>query len=134
MIKNRLRIIFVIIILILGSVPLSLGATEDTSDDWTWTYGTYSSVGSYGAPAGYSYAVANVHIHNIGNRLISTNPFYWYFIADGITYSPDTPTFDSSIYRSSVDVGKGGDITVTFVFLVKGSPQTAALTYNNPSY
>lgn len=131
--KNRLAIIFVMMFLILGTVPCALGATTGVSQYWTWTYGTYSSVGSnYIAPTGYSYAVADVHIHNTGTKKISTNPFYWYFIADGITYSPDTPTFDSSIYRSSVDVGQGGDITTTFVYLVKGAPQTAILSYDDP--
>ena len=38
-------------------------------------------------------------------------------------------TFSSSIKHQSVDVGKGGEIETQIVYLVKGNPSEARLSY-----
>lgn len=112
-----------------------MDSTSDVTKNWTWTYGLYPGVGGnkYIAPTGYSYALADVHIHNMGTKKITTNPYYWHFIADGIEYVPDKSTYDNSIYyKSIVDVGQGEEATVKFIYLVKGAPKTATLIYRDP--
>ena len=119
---------------IFGTFTCTLGtaaSSTSTSKDWDWKWGLYHSVGDDVAPDGYNYVVAVINIHNTGDKKISTNPFYWYLTADSITYSPDTPTWDSSIHRPSVKGGKGGKASLTCVYLVQGAPSFATLSYDD---
>jgi hypothetical protein len=108
---------------------LELGQSGDFCY-WDWKYGTTSRINDYeSAPAGESYVVVNLYIKNNVDQSISTNPFFWSFTADGIKYTADAATFSSSIKHQSVDVGKGGEIETQIVYLVKGNPSDAHLTY-----
>ena len=99
--------------------------------DFDWTFQTTPYIGEYyTAPAGSSYVVVNLYLKNNGNKPISTNPYYWNFVANGIKYTVDTATFDSSIHSQTVEVGKGGEIETQLVYLVNGVPTEATLEFN----
>lgn len=99
--------------------------------DFDWTFQTTTYIGNYyAAPAGSSYVIVNMYLKNEGDKPISTNPYYWDFVANGIKYTVDTATFDSSIRSQTVEVRKGGEIETQMVYLVKGVPAEATLEFN----
>ena len=107
---------------------------DDLSNYWNWTAGDVSSIGTYTANQGYNYEIVTLHINNTGTRTISTNPYFWKFTYDGITYDPDVATFSEYINSKTVDVGPGGDIELEIAYLVKSRMKqiTAALSYVGP--
>ena len=99
--------------------------------DFDWTFQTTPYIGDYYiAPTGSSYVLVNLYLKNNGNKPISTNPYYWNFVANGIKYTVDVATFDSSIHSQTVEVGKGGEIETQLVYLVNGVPTEATLEFN----
>ena len=131
--KKSVKIGFVWIVLCfigLSLVPLSTaGDNGDAYLDFKW-YPTDKISQSHIAQSGYEYAVVTIYIKNEGEKSVSTAPYDWNFIADGIKYSPDSATYDDSINPQSVDVMKGGEAETTLVFLVKGQPKTGTLHYS----
>lgn len=81
------------------------------------------------APWNYCYVVVVVRIVNNSNKTVSTNPWDWELEADGIIYEHDTATYDSSINHKTVAVGKGGDFTTEFVYLVPRRTNTLGTRY-----
>lgn len=137
---------YIIVLLLFMAIIFSVGCTETTTEatksttptptekegvcNFDWQYGTTSSIGQYyTAPFGYSYVLVNLYIKNEADRSISTNPYYWNFVADGIKYSVDVASFSEGINQQTVEVGKGGEIEVQFVYLVQGNPREASLEY-----
>lgn len=99
-------------------------------DYTTWEYYTTQQVGQYyTAPAGKQYVIVTVHIDNQGTATYSTNPYSWSLTADGITYQPDTATYDEAIDSKTVEVGPGGKIDVQYAYLVDGNPTEISLNY-----
>src|SRR5665647_271909 len=99
--------------------------------DFDWRFQTTPYIGDYfTAPVGSSYVVVNLYLKNNGDKPISTNPYYWNFVANGIKYTVDTATFDSSILHQTVEVRKGGEIETQMVYLVTGVPTEATLEFN----
>jgi len=97
--------------------------------DWKWY--TTDHIGEYNkAPAGSTYAVVTIYIKNKGDKSASTNPLDWYLLVDGLKYTYDLATFDSSINHLTYDVMKGAETERTIVYLVKGYPQNAELKYD----
>lgn len=109
-------------------------STQDNSKNvcyWDWKSTTATTIGSYNkVPSGYEYFIVTVYLKNDADQSISTNPFSWDLIIDGIKYDPDSATYDSSIDSQSVEVVKGGERETTIVYLVKGKPESAELKYN----
>lgn len=104
----------------------------DTQDAclFDWKYYTTSSIGEYyKAPQGYNYAVVTIYLKNNADSTISTNPWSWTLIADGIEYNHDSSSYSEYINTQSVEVGKGGEMENTMVFIVKGTPVEATLEY-----
>ena len=116
-----------------NGVPVRQEIQTDVCDfDWTFQPTTY--IGDYyTAPAGSSYVIVNVYLKNNGNKPISTNPYYWNFVANGIKYTADSATYDSSTRHQTVEVGKGGEIETQLVYLVNGVPTSATLEFNGLS-
>jgi hypothetical protein len=113
----------------------STNATGPAAQDssvcyWDWHYTTTHQIGSaFVAPSGKSYAIVDIYLKNNADGTVSTNPFNWNFISNGITYQMDSSTFDQSIHSETVDVGKGGETTCQIVYLINGEPDTAELKY-----
>lgn len=102
--------------------------------DYDWTFQTTQYIGDYHiAPVGYSYAVVSIYLKNNGDKSISTNPYYWNFVANGIKYTANPATYDSSIRHQTVEVGKGGEMETQIVYIVKGVPTAATLEFNGLS-
>ncbi|MDD2613911.1 MAG: DUF4352 domain-containing protein [Methanosarcina sp.] len=104
----------------------------DTQDAclFDWNYYTTSSLGEYyKAPQGYNYAVVTIYLKNNADSTISTNPWSWKLIADGIKYNHDSSSYSEHINTQVVDVGKGGEMENSMVFIVKGTPAEATLEY-----
>lgn len=102
--------------------------------DFDWTFQTTSYIGNYHtAPVGASYVIVSIYLKNNGDTSISTNPYHWNFVANGIKYTANTATYDSSIRHQTVEVGKGGEIETQIVYLVNGVPPEATLEYNGLS-
>ncbi|WP_048042981.1 DUF4352 domain-containing protein [Methanosarcina mazei] len=102
---------------------------------WDWQYAMTPSIGQYYiAPAGYNYVIATVYLKNNANVQVSTNPYFWKFTADGLQYDADVSTFSDVINHQNIEVGKGGEIETTIVYLVKGSPVEAEIGYYNYQY
>jgi|GEM_PF-1196218 len=120
----------------LSSEPQATPSPIEESADvcyWDWEFGTTSKIGEYYvAPFGYSYVLVNLYLKNEGDGLVSTNPNYWPLTADGITYTPDTATYSDEINHQTVEVGKGGELETRMVYLVKGDPEEATLSYAGP--
>lgn len=102
--------------------------TEVCYSDWTYTI-TQSISQYYVAPAGYNYVIATIYLKNNADVPVSTNPYYWKFTADGLQYSADASTFSDVINHQNIEVGKGGEIETTIVYLVKGYPAEAEIGY-----
>jgi len=99
--------------------------------DYDWMFQTTPYIGDYHtAPVGSSYVIVSIYLKNNGDKSISTNPYYWNFVADGIKYTVDTATYDSSIRHQTVEVGKGGEMETQIVYIVKGKPSAATLEFN----
>lgn len=99
---------------------------------WDWEYSTTKSISEYyTAPSGYSYAIVKIYLKNDADQKVTTNPYSWIFTADGIQYNPDSSTFSDIIGHQDVDVVKGGEIETKIVYLVKGDPSEANLTYDS---
>ena len=99
--------------------------------DFDWTFQATQYIGNYKtAPAGSSYVIVNLYLKNNGDKSVSTNPYFWNFVADGIKYTADVATYDSSIRHQTVEVGKGGEMETQMVYLVKGVPTYATLEFN----
>jgi len=141
---------YIIVLILFLAIMFTVGCTETTTEaaksttpapteregvcNFDWQYGTTPSIGQYyTAPFGYSYVVVNLYIQNEDDRTISTNPYYWNFVADGIKYSVDVASFSEGINQQTVEVGKGGEIEVQLVYLVKGNPMEASLEYTGLS-
>jgi hypothetical protein len=131
--KKSIKIGFTCITFCLIGLALVPAATADDDGgykfDWQWY--TTDHIGEYSkAPSGYSYVVATIYIKNDGIKLISTNPFYWSLIVDGIKYIPDAATYDSPLHHQNVNVMTGGETETSIVFLVKGKPHMVKLKYD----
>jgi hypothetical protein len=97
--------------------------------DWKWY--TTDHIGNYNnAPAGSTYGVVTIYIKNKSDKSASTNPLDWYLLIDGLKYTYDLATFDSSINHLTYDVMKDAETETTIVYLVKGYPQNAELKYD----
>jgi hypothetical protein len=99
------------------------------SCNWDWDGATTYAIDYSTAPSGYTYVVCTLYIQNNDTKSISTNPWNWELIANGITYDHDTMTYSDAINHNTVDIGHGGEFETQFVFLVKGGIQTAGLLY-----
>lgn len=116
------------------------GTTKEVSTDtavcyWDWQYATTSSIGQYHtAPAGYSYVVVQIYLKNNANIPVTTNAYNWKFIADGLQYDSDAATYSEVINHQTIEVGKGGEIETTIVYLVKGNPVEASIDYYDYQY
>lgn len=99
------------------------------SCNWDWNWFTTSAIDYSTAPYGYTYAVCTVYIMNNDSKSISTNPWNWELIANGIAYSHDSVTYSDVINHNTVDIGYGGEFETQLVFLVKGDIRTASLIY-----
>ena len=131
--KKSIKIGFTCFILcVMGLCLVPLVAADDSGAgyyDWKWY--TINHIGEYNkAQAGSTYAVVTIYIKNEGDKAISTNPFDWYLIIDGLKYTYDSATHDSSINHLTYDVMKGGEAETTIVFLVKGNQATAIRKYD----
>jgi len=113
-------------------VPAATPAIQDENVcQWDWTYTTTASIGQYNvAPSGSKYVVVKIYLKNNADQSISTNPYLWDFTTDGIKYTLDSATFSQEINHQSVDVGKGGEMETEIVYVVKGDPNEAVLSYN----
>ena len=97
--------------------------------DWKWYITDH--IGEYNkAPTGFTYAVVTIYIKNKGDKSASTSPLDWYLLIDGLKYTYDSATYDSSINHLTYDVMKGTETGTTIVFLVKGRPTAAILKYD----
>jgi len=116
-------------------ISLSNTTTAPTTQNsnvcyWDWRGTLTHNIGSYfSAPSGKDYVIVDLYIKNNADQSISTNPYNWNFVANGITYTVDSATFDNSIKSQSVDVGKGGEVETQMVFLVNGEPSNAEMKY-----
>lgn len=98
---------------------------------WDWTSGTTQNIGSYyTASAGYEYVIVQIYLKNNAEQSVSTNPFYWSLVADGIKYTQDASSYSDVINHQTVDVSKGGELETKLSYLVKGNPTTAELSYS----
>ena len=90
--------------------------------------GTY-----YEAPAGYEYAIVILRLKNNADQSVSTNPYNWKFIADGVEYSYDTASYADTIGHQTVEVNKGGDFITKFVFIIDGDVKDGYIEYDGLS-
>lgn len=108
---------------------VSTPAQDDNVCKWFWSWKKVSHIGDIYAPAGECYVIIDLDICNNAEQSVSTNPFFWSFTANGLKYTADSATFSSEIDHQSVDVGQGGGLETQIVYLVKGNPSDAYLTY-----
>lgn len=77
------------------------------------------NIGTYHeAPTGYVYAIVTLRLKNNADQSVSTNPYFWKFIADGVEYSYDAVSYTDTIGHQTVEVHKGGDFTTKIVFII----------------
>lgn len=115
--------------LVVASAPAKPVIRTDVCN-FDWTFQATQYIGNYNtAPVGSSYVIVNLYLKNNGDKSVSTNPYFWNFVADGIKYTSDVATYDSSIRHQTVEVGKGGEIETQMVYLVKGVPTEATLEF-----
>jgi hypothetical protein len=97
---------------------------------WDWTYSTHYQIGEYStAPSGYIYALVSIYLKNNAEQTVSTNPYDWVFMADGIEYTHDSSTYSDVIKHQTLNVDKGGEIETQMVYLVKSTTNGAHLIY-----
>lgn len=110
---------------------------EDSYDDdptlyscnWDWKLYLVRTIDYSTAPSGYVFAVCDVYIQNNDTKTISTNPWNWALVADGVAYDHDPVTYSDTISHNTVDIGLHGEFETHFVFLVKDTIQTGSLLY-----
>ena len=82
-------------------------------------YYSFSQEYAYEPQEGYKFAIVTLRLKNNSTEEISTNPWLWELTTnENITYNHDSATYDDSINHETVDVEKGGDITVEIVYEV----------------
>jgi hypothetical protein len=107
---------------------------QSNACDYDWTFTSVPYIGDYYiAPDGYRYVIVDIYLKNNGDKAVSTNPYFWNIAVNGIKYTCDLATFDSSIHSQTVEVGKGGEIETHIVYLVNGIPTEANLEYGGLS-
>lgn len=84
----------------------------------------------YEAPAGYEYAIVTLRLKNNAVQPVSTNPYNWKFIADGVEYSYDAASYADTIGHQTVEVNKGGDFTTKFVFIIEDDAKDGYIEYD----
>jgi len=113
------------------SSKIATSISDDNVCYYDWKWYTTAHIGEYNtAPAGSTYAVVTIYIKNKGDKSASTNPLDWYLLIDGLKYTYDLATYDSSINHLIYDVMKGAETETTIAYLVKGYPQHAELKYD----
>lgn len=94
-------------------------------------FNSYSQTYTYEPEEGYKFVIATIRIKNNSTEKVSTNPYLWDLTTnENITYEIDMATYDDSIYQQTVDVEKGGDITVEHVYEVPVSATKYTLKYS----
>jgi hypothetical protein len=120
--------------------PANTPLTTETIDDsyiapftytcnWDWTFFTTKTIDYSTAPVGYTYAVCTVYLQNNATDIVSTNPWNWALVVDGVAYDHDSVTYSESIAHNTVDVGYGGEFETRFVFQVQDDTQNGILVY-----
>lgn len=95
-----------------------------------WKFTKTPSIGKYfTAPRGYIYAIVTLTIRNESGITISTNPWNWKLISNGIEYSYDSVTHDENVNNQTVEIHRGAEFTTDIVYAVK-SNTTYAHLYN----
>jgi Domain of unknown function (DUF4352) len=113
------------------SSKIATSISDDNVCYYDWKWYTTDHIGNYDkASAGSTYAVVTIYLKNKSDKSASTNPLDWYLLIDGLKYTYDLATFDSSINHLTYDVMKGAETETRIVYLVKGYPQNAELKYD----
>jgi len=92
-------------------------------------YYQYLKEYQYEAREGYTFAIVTIRIVNNASKTVSTNPWNWEMIINGVEYSHHTATYDDEINHITVDVGKGGDITTEVVYEIPADATFYELKY-----
>ncbi len=116
--------------------------TEPTTEPvcfYNFKYETASDMGLWQAPQGKTYAIVTIKIDNtLGNDKISTSPYNWKFVGNGITYSFDMCTLSGIWDSQIVDISPGYSRQTQIVYLIDDDLQDAKVVpdyfLNNPVY
>ena len=124
-----------------NEVPINVEPSSEwvTDEPVINIYGTYDfecndkyTIAKYfNAPNGYKYVVVSYTVYNDGSRDISTNPHYWSFVVDDVSYSHDVTSYTDEINHQSVNIKPGGTFSSTIVFSVPKSSTGGILEYSN---
>lgn len=110
-------------------IPTSIPLSERSVAKYDFEWSSYHTIDYSTAPTGYKYAVVTYRVKNDGYNVISTNPHYWAFYANGVTYSYDSISHSDLVNTLSVDVSHGGDITTDIAFLIPNNINSGRLEY-----
>lgn len=117
-----------------NSMISTLSDTPISSDDvceYDFKVDRKETIGTYHeAPDGYEYAIVTLRLKNNAAKSVSTNPYNWKFIADGVVYSYDSASYADTIGHQTVEVNKGGDFTTKFVFIIDDDVSGGYIEYD----
>ena len=105
---------------------------------WDFKVRTTDHIGNYyqylkeyqwEAREGYIFAIVTIRIVNNASKTVSTNPWNWRMVINGVEYLHHTATYDDEINQITVDVGKGGDVTTEIVYEIPADATSYELKY-----
>lgn len=147
--ENKLRKSMVVGILLLF-IGIACGCLETEKSEggeieesegvcrWDFKVRTTDHVGEYyqylnkyqwEAREGYIFAIVTIRIVNNASKTVSTNPWNWEMVINGVEYSHHIATYDDEINHITVDVGKGGDATTEIVYEIPAGATSYKLKY-----
>jgi hypothetical protein len=111
------------------SKPVSFPTPLNISQYYDWSFTPLSEQHIiFKAPEGYSHIIVTIHIKNNGYKPISTDPSYWKFISDGVSYSYDNANTDLIPLFKKIEHGE--EATIQIIYLVQGVPMTGSISYS----
>jgi len=105
-------------------ITISYTALKKNTIIWSGGFGSYSEQPDLDKV----FLEVNITISNNGYDSFSTNPFYFYAIADNIKYNHDFNTYNLNMWET-VDVLDGGTFHGTLVFQIPESASSFTLGY-----